>query len=122
MEIFSSFSFFSRGTCRSLPPGRVKVDRAAQCTIDDPITQTTFLKPIKKTLKVVSVGKGKIHVLHESYVRGISPRFHLPHCLIVWSGIPLIAASVAAPIRKECVLNSPVMLQNCTVFASMDEN
>ena len=29
------------------PPGRVEVDRAAQYTIDDPITQTTFLRPIK---------------------------------------------------------------------------
>ena len=84
------------------------MDRAAQYT--------------KKNLKFVSVGKGKIHVLHESNVRGISPRFHLPHCLIVWSVIPLIVASVAAPIRKECVLNSPVMLQKSMAFASTDEN
>ena len=73
------------------------MNRDAQYTMDE---------PIKKNLKFVSVGKGRIHVLHESNVRGISPRFYLPHCLIVWSGIPLIAASVAAPIRKECVLNS----------------
>ena len=63
-----------------------------------------------------------MHVLHESNVRGISPRFHLPHCLFVWSGIPLIAASVAAPIRKECVLNSSLMLQKSMAFASTDEN
>ena len=63
-----------------------------------------------------------MHVLHESYGRGISLRFpstplvdcvvrDSPHC-----------CPFAAPIRKECDLNFPVMLQKSMAFASTDEN